>query len=66
MISAVKTVKVLSKRMSCRVLRDCWCDIILNVHAVTEDKSDEPKGSFFEELYQVLDQSPKYLVKILL
>lgn len=66
MISAVKTVKVLSNRMSYKVLRGCWCGIILNVHAVTEDKSDEPKFSFCEELYQVLDQVPKYLVKILL
>ena len=36
------------------------------MHAVTEDKSDKPKGSFCEELYQVLDQFPKYLVKIFL
>lgn len=66
MISAVKTEKVLSRRMLYRVLRGCWFDVILNVHAVTEDKSDEPKSSFHEELYQVLDQFPKYLVKILL
>jgi hypothetical protein len=46
MISAVKTVKVLSNRMSYRGLRGCWCDIILHVDAVTEDKSDEPKGQF--------------------
>jgi hypothetical protein len=65
MISAVKTVKVLSNRMLYKVLRGCWCEIILNVHAVTEDKTDKPKGSFCEELYQVLDQFPKYLVKIL-
>ena len=52
--------------MSYGVLRGCWCDIILNVHAVTEDKSDKTKGSFCEELYHILDQFPKYLVKILL
>jgi len=66
MISAVKTVEVLSNKISYRVLRGCRCDIILNVHAVTEDKSDKPKDSFCEELYQVLDQFSKYLVKILL
>jgi hypothetical protein len=66
-ISAVKTVKVLNNRISCRVLRGYWCDIIvLNMLAVTEDRCEEPKGSFCEELYQVLDQFPKYLVNILL
>lgn len=64
---AVKTVKVLSNRTSYRALRGCWCDIIvLNVPAVTEGESEEPKDSFCEELCQVLDQFPKYLVKILL
>jgi len=65
MISAVKRVKVLSNRMLYGVLRRCWCDI-QNVHAVTENKSDKTKGSFCEELYHILDQFPKYLVKILL
>lgn len=66
MISAVKRLKVLSNRMSYGVLRGCWCDIILSVHAVSEDKSDKTKGSFCKELYHILDQFPKYLVKILL
>lgn len=60
-------MKVLTNRMSYRVLRGCLCDIIvLNMLAVTEDENEEPKGSFCEELYQVLDQFPKYIVNILL
>jgi hypothetical protein len=36
------------------VLRGRWCDIIvLNVHAPSEDKSDDLKYSFYEELEQV-------------
>jgi hypothetical protein len=32
-------------------LRGRWCDIIvLNVHAPTEDKCDDTKGSFCDEL----------------
>jgi hypothetical protein len=38
------------------VLRGHWCNIIvLNVHAPTEEKSDDSKDSFYEELEQVLD-----------
>jgi hypothetical protein len=44
----------------------CWCDIVLNVHAPTEDKDDIIKDSFHEELEQVFDQFPRYHMKILL
>jgi hypothetical protein len=44
-----------------------WCDIIvLNVHAPTEDKDNDIKDSFYEELEQVFDQFPRYHMKILL
>jgi hypothetical protein len=44
-----------------------WCHIIvLNVHAPTEDKTDDVKGSFYEELERVFDKFPKYHTKILL
>jgi hypothetical protein len=43
-----------------------WCDIVLNVHARTENKIDDMKGSFCEELERVLDKFPKYHMKILL
>jgi exonuclease III len=49
------------------ILRGRWCHIIdLNVHAPTEDKTDDMKGSFYEELEHVFDKLPKYHMKILL
>jgi hypothetical protein len=49
------------------VLRGHWCNIIvLNVHAPTEEKSDDSKDSLYEELEQVFDHFPKYHMKILL
>ena len=48
-------------------MRGRWCNIIvLNVHAPSEEKSDESKDSFYEELEQVFDHLPKYHMKILL
>jgi exonuclease III len=65
-ISAVKMVEFVSDRMSYVTLKDCWCDIIVpNVHAPTEDKDDDIKDSFYEELEQVFDQFPRYHMKIL-
>jgi hypothetical protein len=53
--------------MSYIILRGCWCDIIvLNVHAPTEDKTDDVKDSFYEELEHVFDKFPKYHINILL
>jgi len=53
--------------MLCLVLRGSWCNIIvLNVQVTSEEKSDDPKDSFYEELEQVLDHFPKYHLKILL
>jgi hypothetical protein len=47
--------------------RGRWCRIIvLNVHAPTEDKTDEVKDSSYEELERALDKFPKYHMKILL
>jgi surfactin synthase thioesterase subunit len=43
--------------MSYITLKGCWCDIIvLNVHALTEDKDDDIKDSFYKKLEQVFDQ----------
>ena len=36
------------------------------MHAPSEEKSDDSKDSFFEELEQVFDHFPKYDMKILL
>jgi hypothetical protein len=49
------------------VVRGCWCHIIvLNVHAPTEDKTDDVKDSFYEEVEHVFDKFPKYHMKVLL
>jgi exonuclease III len=66
-ISAVIRVEFVSDRMLYIILKGRWCDIIvLNVHAPTEDKDDDIKDGFYEELEQVLDQFPRYHMKILL
>jgi len=47
-VSAVKRVEFVSDRVSYIVLRGRWFDIIvLNVHATSEEKSDDSKDSFF-------------------
>jgi exonuclease III len=59
-ISAVKRVEFVSNRMSYIILRGRWCHIIvLNIHAPTEDKTDDVKDSFYEELECVFDKFPK-------
>jgi hypothetical protein len=53
--------------MSYMILRGRWCNVIvLNVHAPTEDKIDDIKDRFYEELEQVFDKFPKYSMQILL
>jgi exonuclease III len=65
--SAVKKVEFGSDRLSYIVLRGQWCNIIvLNVHAPIEEKSDEAKDSFYEELEQIFYHFPKYHMKVLL
>ena len=66
-LSAVKGVQFVSDRMSYTVLRGRWCNIIvLIVHAPSQEKSDDLKGSINEELEQVSDHIPKYHMKIIL
>ena len=63
----MKRVEFVSDRLSYVVLRGCWHNIIVvNVHTPSEEKSDESKDSFYEELEQVFDHFPKYHMKILL
>jgi hypothetical protein len=53
--------------MSCIILRGRWCSVIvLNVHAPCEDKGDDVKDSFCEEIGRVSDQFPRYCMKMLL
>jgi hypothetical protein len=58
-ISAVKRVEFVSGRIAYTILRVCWCDIVLSMHAPTEDKFYDTKDSFYEELERVFDQFPK-------
>jgi len=54
-VSAVKKVEFVSDRVSYIILKGHWCSIIvLNVHAPSEEKSDDSKESFYKELEQVL------------
>jgi hypothetical protein len=46
------------------ILRGCWYDIVQNVHAPTEDQSDDTKVSFCEELGRVFSQFLKYHMKM--
>jgi hypothetical protein len=49
------------------ILRGCWCHVIvLNLHAPTEDKTDDVKDGFYKELKCMFDKFPKYHTKILL
>jgi hypothetical protein len=65
-ISAVERVEFVGDRMSYIILRGRWCHIIVqNVHAPTEDKTDDVKDSFYEELERVFDKFPKYHMKLL-
>jgi hypothetical protein len=65
-VSAVKRVEFVSDRMSYIVLRGQWCNIVLNVNATIEEKSDDSNNSFSEELEQACDHFCKYVMKILL
>jgi hypothetical protein len=49
-MSAVKRVESVSDKMSYIILRGRWCRVtVLNVHAPTEDKTDDVKDRFCEE-----------------
>jgi hypothetical protein len=66
-LSAVRRVEFISDMMSYVILRGCWFNIIvLNEHVPCEDKGDDVKDSFYEELGRVFDQFPRYDMKILL
>ena len=67
LVSAVKRIEFVSDRLSYIVLKGRWLHIIVvNVHAPSEEKSEEVKDSFYDELEEVFDQFPKYYMKILL
>jgi len=54
-----------SDMMSYIFLRGHWCNIlVLNVHVPSEEKSDDSKDNYYEELKQVFYHFPKYHLKI--
>jgi threonine aldolase len=64
--SAVKRVKFVSDRLSYITIRGRWSyNTVLNVHAPTEDKTEDVKGSFYEELANVFNKFSKYHINIL-
>jgi hypothetical protein len=53
--------------MTYRVLRGCWCNIIvLNAQAPAKNKSVDLQDSLYEELEQVFYHFPKHHMRILL
>jgi exonuclease III len=65
--SALKRVEFVNDRVLYIVMTGRWSNIIvLNVHAPSEEKSDQSKDSFYEELEHVFDHFTKYHMKILL
>jgi hypothetical protein len=58
----VKSIEFVSDRVSYIVLRGCWCKIVLDVHARSENR-DDSKDSFYEELEQVFKHFPNYQMK---
>jgi hypothetical protein len=62
-IRAGKRVKFISDRMSYIILRSRWCDIVLNVHTPREEKIDDIKDRFYEELEHAFDKFSKYQTK---
>jgi hypothetical protein len=58
-ILPVKRVDFVNDRMSYIILRGRWCNIIIvNVHDPTENKIDDIKDRFYEELEHVFDKFP--------
>ena len=67
LVLAVNRIEFVSDRLSYIELRGRLLHIILvNVHAPSEEKREELKDSFYEELEEVFDHFPKYHMKILL
>jgi hypothetical protein len=53
--------------VSCIILRGRWCNVIVpNVNAPCEDKGDDVKDSFCDELGCVSDLFPRYDMNMLL
>jgi hypothetical protein len=62
LIPTYGTVEFVSDSASYVIIRDI---IVLDVHAATEDKGDDTKDEFYEELEHVFDQVSAYHMDIL-
>jgi hypothetical protein len=63
-MSAVRRVEFVSNRMTYIISRGLWRNIVfLNLNAPCDDKSDDVKDSFYEEIGRVLDQFLRYDLK---
>jgi hypothetical protein len=61
--TGIKRVEFVSDRVSYIILRGRWCDIIvLNDHAPKEDKTDDVKDSFHQELEGLFDKLTKFCI----
>ena len=49
-VQSFKRAEFVSDRVSYVVLRGRWCNIVLNVHAPSDEKSGDSNDSFYEEL----------------
>ena len=57
LVSAVKRIEFVSDRRSYIVLKSRWLHIIVvNIHAPSEEKVEEVKDSFYDELEEMFDQ----------
>jgi hypothetical protein len=65
-VSAVKRTEFVSDRLSHSFERSQCIIIILNVHAPTQEKSNNSKDNFYEELEQVFNHFFFFIIKILL
>jgi hypothetical protein len=66
-MSAVKRAELISGRISYIILRgQCLHIIVLEVYSTAEDKIDDVKDRFYEELENIIFKFPKYRMHILL
>jgi hypothetical protein len=64
-VSAVTRAEFVIDKISCTGLRGRWCNIIvLYAHAPSQEKGDDSKDSFYEELKQVFNHFLQYNTKL--
>ena len=67
LVSAVKRIEFVSDRLSYIVLKGRWLhNIVVNVHAPSEEKREEVKDSFYEDLEEVFDHFPNITLHIII